>query len=230
MSSIDPEGSRRFLSRVETLLEVRMFDLAQEIAAERLEQLPDDVDARIAMCRVWTRMGKLEQVEEIMQDVERRIRDWSRLHAAMGDICRESGLKKEAVRFYRRFLALNPQGAPYATVVEKLDRLMDAGADALQPDEDQAQYEHISAIAPDFHTMTLAALYLRQNQPDMARDVLNEILRREPDHQEAAARLREIDNLQTAPQSDPDRHIRERVLRELSRWLDNIGRIRGYAT
>jgi tetratricopeptide (TPR) repeat protein len=215
---------------VEALLEVRMFDLAQELAAERLEQLPDDVDARIAMCKVWTRMGKLERVEEILQDVEKRIRDWSRLHAAMGDICRESGLKKEAVRFYRRFLALNPKGAPYATVVEKLDRLMDAGADALQSDEDQDRYEHISAIAPDFHTMTLAELYLRQNQPDMARHVLNEILRREPDHPEAAARLREIENGKPAPQDHAGGQARRRVIRELSRWLDNMGRIRGYAT
>jgi tetratricopeptide (TPR) repeat protein len=225
---------------VEALLEQRMFDLAQELAVERLVRLPDDVDARIAMCRVWTRMGKLEQVEEILQEVEKRINDWSRLHAAMGDICRESGLKKEAVRFYRRFLVLNPQGTPHATVLEKLDLLMDAGADALLPDEDQDHYEDISAIAPDFHTMTLAELYLRQDQPDMARNVLNEILRREPHHREAAARLREIDNRQTAPQSDPDRQTapqsdpdrqtHERVLQELSRWLDNIGRIRGYAT
>ncbi|MDO9559554.1 MAG: hypothetical protein Q7I89_07680 [Syntrophales bacterium] len=227
---MDPEGSRRFLSRVEALLEARMFDLAQELAAERLGRLPDDVDARIAMCKVWTRMGKLERVEEILQEVEKRISDWSRLHAAMGDICRESGLQKEAVRFYRRFLALNPQGTTHETVAEKLDWLMDAGADALQPDEDQDHYEHISAIAPDFHTMTLAELYLRQNQQDMARHVLNEILRREPDHREAAVRLREIEDRKPALQDNAGGQARERVIRELSRWLDNIGRIRGYAT
>ncbi|MFH1080690.1 MAG: tetratricopeptide repeat protein [Pseudomonadota bacterium] len=228
---MDPEGSRRFLSRVEALLDARMFDLAQELAAERLGRLPEDVDARIAMCKVWTRMGKLERVEEILRDVEKRISDWSRLHAAMGDICRESGLQKEAVRFYRRFLALNPQGVPYETIAEKLDRLlMDAGVDALLPDEDQDHYEHINDIAPDFHTMTLAELYLRQNQPDMARHVLNEILRREPDHREAAARLREIENRRPALQDNVGGQPRERVIRELSRWLNNIGRIGGYAT
>jgi tetratricopeptide (TPR) repeat protein len=227
---MDPEGSRRFLSRVEALLEARMFDLAQELAAERLGRLPDDVDARIAMCLVWTRMGKLERVEEILQEVEIRISDWSRLHAAMGDICRESGLQKEAVRFYRRFLALNPQGTPHATVAEKLDRLMDAVADAPLPQEDQDHYEHITAIAPDFHTMTLAELYLRQNQPDMARHVLNEILRREPDHREAAVMLREIENRMPETQGNAGGRARGHVIRELSRWLNNISRIRGYAT
>lgn len=229
MISIAPEESRRFLSRVEALLEVRMFDLAQELAAERLEQMPDDVDARIVMCKVWTRMGRLERVDEILQEVEERIRDWSRLHEAMGDICRESGLKKEAVRFYRRFLELTPHGAPHAEVSAKLERLLDSGTEAPDPGQDRDRYEHLGAIAPDFHTMTLAELYLRQNQPDMARQVLHEILRRDPHHPQAAARLREIDERTPAGRGETDMPARGRIIRELSRWLDNIGRIRGHA-
>jgi tetratricopeptide (TPR) repeat protein len=227
---MDPEGSRRFLSRVEALLEQRMFDLAQELAEERLGRLPDDVDARIAMCKIWTRMGRLERVDEILRDVEDRINDWSRLHAAMGDLCRESGLQKEAVRFYRRFLILNPQGAAHQSVAEKLDRLIDADAVAPLTEEDEDRYEQISDIAPDFHTMTLAELYLRQNQLELARNVLKEIIRREPDHPEAAVRLREIEDRLRAPQSDPDGQTHEKVFRELSRWLRNIGRIGNYAT
>jgi tetratricopeptide (TPR) repeat protein len=181
-------------------------------------------------------MGKLEQVEEILQDVESRIIDWSRLYAAMGEICRESGLQKEAVRFYRRFLALNPQGATVQTISEKLDQLMDAGVAGLTPEaeaplsEDEDHYEHITEIAPDFHTITLADLYLRQNQPEMARNVLKEIIRREPDHQGAAHRLREIEIRLATSQPEPDRQAGDRVSRELSRWLRNIGRIGSYAT
>jgi tetratricopeptide (TPR) repeat protein len=229
MSSIDPDGKMRFLSRVEALLEQRMFDLAQELAAERLGRLPDDVDARVAMCKIWTRMGRLERVEEILRDVEDRITDWSRLYAAMGDLCRESGLQKEAVRFYRRFLVLHPQGPAHQTVAEKLDRLMDAGAAALLT-EDEDHYEQIADIAPDFHTMTLAELYLRQNQTEMARNVLKEIILRQPDHPEAAIRLREIEARLTEPQSDPGRQAQKKVFLELSRWLRNIGRIGNYAT
>lgn len=233
---MDPEGRMQFLSRVDALLDLRMFDLAREISEERLRRLPDDVDVRIAMCKVWTKMGKLEQVEEILQDVESRIIDWSRLYAAMGEICRESGLQKEAVRFYRRFLALNPQGATVQTISEKLDQLMDAGVAGLTPEaeaplpEDEDHYEHITEIAPDFHTITLADLYLRQNQPEMARNVLKEIIRREPDHQGAAHRLREIEIRLATSQTEPDRQAGDRVSRELSRWLRNIGRIGSYAT
>jgi tetratricopeptide (TPR) repeat protein len=227
---MDLDEKMRFLSRVEALLEQRMFDLAQELAGERLGRLPDDVDARIAMCKIWTRMGRLDRVEEILRAVEDRITDWSRLYAAMGDLCRESGLQKEAVRFYRRFLVLHPQGPAHQSVAEKLDRLTDAGAAAPLTEEDEDHYEQIADIASDFHTMTLAELYLRQNQLEMARNVLKEILRREPDHPEATVRLREIEDRLRAPQSDPDRQAHEKVFRELSRWLRNIGRIGNYAT
>jgi tetratricopeptide (TPR) repeat protein len=228
---MDPDGKMRFLSRVEALLETRMFDLAQELAGERLQRLPDDVDARIAMCKIWTRMGRLDQVEEILRDVEDRITDWSRLYAAMGDLCRESGLQKEAVRFYRRFLVLHPQGPTHQTVAEKLDRLTDAGAAARLTEENEDHYEQITDIAPDFHTMTLVELYLRQNQLEMARNVLKEIIRSAPHHPEAAVRLREIeDRLRRATQSDPDRQTHEKVFLELSRWLQNIDRIGNYAT
>ena len=222
------EGSRRFLSRVEALLDQRMFALAQELAEQRLLQLPDDVDARIAMCKIWTKMGKLDRLDEMLRQVESRIADWSRLHAAMGDICRESGLKKEAIRFYRRFLALNQQGVPQQTILEQLDGLMGDGPEASLEDDDR--YEDITDIAPDFHTMTLAELYIRQDQLDMARNVLKEILRRDPDHPEAAIRLREIDNRLSAPQGEPARQGHERILRELTRWLQNVGRIGIYAT
>jgi tetratricopeptide (TPR) repeat protein len=236
MISIDPEGQMQFLSRVDALLDQRMFDQAQEIAAERLQRLPDDVDARIAICKVWTKMGKLERVEEILQDLESRIINWSRLHGAMGDICQESGLLKEAVRFYRRFLVLNPQGTTHRTVAEKLSRLVDAGVAGLTPEmaahpkEDKDHYENITEIAPDFHTITLADLYLRQDQPEMARSVLKEILRREPGHQGAALRLRDLECQPSMAQNDPDPRSEDRISRELSRWLRNIGRIGSYAT
>jgi hypothetical protein len=77
--------------------------------------------------------------------------------------------------------------------------------------------------------MTLAELYLRQNQTDMARNVLKEIILRQPDHPDAAVRLREIEDRLIASQSDPDRQAQKKVFLELSRWLRNVGRIGNYA-
>jgi len=229
MISVEAEESLPFLAKVDDLLDQRLFEQAKNLAEERLRRLPDDVDGRIAMCKLWTRLGRLEQVEEILKGVEERIADWSRLHANMGDICLESGLLKEATRFYRRFLILNPRGELNRSVSNKLERLMGAGEEILTT-TDEDHYEDITDIDTDFHTMTLAELYLRQNQWEMACNVLKEIIRREPDHPEALARLQELENLLPARVSERHRQARDRVSRELSRWLRNIGRMRVYAT
>jgi hypothetical protein len=78
--------------------------------------------------------------------------------------------------------------------------------------------------------MTLAELYVHQNQTEMARRVLTEILRREPDHREAAIRLREIDGASASLRDGSGARGQEWVLSELARWLQNVGRIGGYAT
>jgi tetratricopeptide (TPR) repeat protein len=230
MTSLSPEDDRQFLSSVETLLEQRLFDRAQDLAEQRLRCLPDDVAARIGLCRVWMKTGRFDQVEEILREVEERITEWSRVYTAMGDICRESGLKKEAARFYGRSLALHPQVPSHQHIAEKEDRLP-AGVTAADPEaQNEDPYDSVADIAPDFHTLTLAELYLRQNHFELAREVLKEILRREPDHAEAAARLRDIDGRLQERQGQTGGSAHERVLQELTRWLQNIGRIGSYAT
>ena len=73
--------------------------------------------------------------------------------------------------------------------------------------------------------MTLAELYIRQGHLQMAKKVLEAILRKDPREERAAIRLREIEALSgegSAAKAAP-------VIAELSRWLDNIGRLRGHA-
>ena len=229
MLSIQSEGKLSFLASVDVLLDQRLFDQARDLAEERLRQLPDDVDGRIAMCKLWTKLGKLERVEEILAGIDERIADWSRLHATMGDICRDSGLLKEAVRFYRRFLILNPRGALNQAVSNKLERLAGADDEAITTDGED-HYDDIAAIDSDFHTMTLAELYLRQNQWEMARNVLREIIRREPGHPVALARLSELERRLPLSVNGIFQQSQDRVLQELSRWLRNVGRMRVYAT
>jgi tetratricopeptide (TPR) repeat protein len=227
MAPAEPADPKDFLASVDALLQQRLFDPAQELAHERLRHRPDDVDARIALCKVWTKMGQLDRVDESLRELESRIADWARVYAAMGDLCRESGFEQEAIRFYRRFMELRPVGTPHQDVAEKLSQLMDTGAASLLSYEDH--YTDIDEIAPDFHTLTLADLYLRQHQLEMARDVLKEILKREPDHEEAARKLREVENRLLSPQGEPNRQERDQITRELTRWLQNLCRIGSYA-
>ena len=54
------------------------------------------------------RLGKLEEATAVIDDVEKTVLGLSRIYACMGDICFKGGLNQEAVKFYHRFIALNP--------------------------------------------------------------------------------------------------------------------------
>jgi Tfp pilus assembly protein PilF len=101
----------------------------------------------------------------------------------------------------------------------------------MSPDEDVPRVEESADESPetpeDFHTVTLAELYLRQGHLRLAERVLEKILRQEPRNEKATELLREVrDRLQ--PEGSVQRQAA--VKAELSRWLDNIARMRGHAT
>jgi hypothetical protein len=98
---------------------------------------------------------------------------------------------------------------------------------------DADAHSHTDRVASDFCTTTLAELYIRQGHLDMALDVLREILKREPGNRLVADRLEEIMAMQhggirenTSLHTDQD----EAVIKELTRWLENVGRLRSHAS
>ena len=87
--------------------------------------------------------------------------------------------------------------------------------------------EGLLPVEPLITTVTLAELYLRQGHLRLAERVLEKILRQEPRNEKATELLREVrDRLQ--PEGSVQRQAA--VKAELSRWLDNIARMRGHAT
>jgi len=83
-------------------------------------KVPDDAEARVILCQAWTRMGKLDKVKKLLQEVDEAIYGMSMIYAKMGDICQRSGLNQEAITFYRKFLDLNPNSPLTKEVAEKL--------------------------------------------------------------------------------------------------------------
>jgi len=74
--------------------------------------------------------------------------------------------------------------------------------------------------------VTLAELYIRQGHLPLAAEVLEAIIAREPQQEKAAVMLREVREL--IRREDAARRYAP-VVAELSRWLGNIGRLRGHA-
>ena len=94
----------------------------------------------------------------------------------------------------------------------------DMAAETLEPaTKDDSEPEEQPDVPPhDFDTVTLADLYLQQGHRDMAQDILNRILAKDPEHAEARERLRQM--AATAGTR------RGPVITELNNWLKNLQR------
>jgi tetratricopeptide (TPR) repeat protein len=173
-------------------------------------------------------MGRLEEVSEVLHDLETKVLELSRIYHHVGDLCLNAGLTKEAIKFYRKFIFLNPTVASAKGVYEKVNDLA-AHIDESAAPGDADTHSHTDHVAPDFCTTTLAELYIRQDHLDMALNVLREILKREPENKMVADRLNDVMAMQHDGIREKTSFNNEVVIRELARWLENIDRLRSHA-
>jgi len=125
MAQIDHKEKELFLAKAQAFLDNDLYQEAEELAESRLSNQPKDIDAKVILCQAWMRTGRIHKVKAMLRDVEEVITDLSRLYLVMGDMCRKGGLTQEAIRFYRRFLTLNPDSGWAKEVWEKLNTLED---------------------------------------------------------------------------------------------------------
>jgi len=212
-------GRDAFLEEAEAFLAAGDDETALALAEARLLRIAGDLDARSVICRVRIQQGRLDEAGEALRDMEGSLASLSRVYAALGDAYQMRGLADSAHACYRKFLALNP-GAPLAAGIA--EGLPGVG----QTPEVEREAGDAAEVPSDFQTVTLAELYIRQGHLRPAAEVLEAIIGREPGHEKAAALLgevREMIHREELRQRYPE------VIGELSRWLDNIGRLRGNA-
>ncbi|HLA27637.1 MAG TPA: hypothetical protein VJZ49_07055 [Syntrophales bacterium] len=217
-----------FLAKAESALAQGLYQMAQDIALDWLTRFPDDADARVIACHAWTRMGKLDKVEQMLREVDGAILGMSRIYARMGDICLQSGLNREATAFYQRFITLNPDAALSGEIAEKLSSILSAREDTDSQLSEEESFERISPM-PGLQTVTMAELYVKQGHPDMASKVLEEILKKDKTNHRAAAMLGELQTTKKAQAEKPFSSKPEAVIRELNRWLNNLDRMERHA-
>jgi len=210
-----------FLLQAETYLDQKDDETALSLAQARLKRTPGDLDARIVICRVWLQQGRIDEARDLLHEMEEIIASLSQIYSCMGDICMKKGMQESADDFYRKFKLLNP-GVPPARDIQ--ERLKDIGE--LQQMDEEVEAGGDAEVPAGFQTVTLAELYIRQGHLLPAEEVLEKIVGQEPQNEKAAGLLQEV----------RDRILREAsvqryagVIAELSRWLDNIGRVRGHA-
>lgn len=214
--SINLKERQDFLSVEEGYLREGLYDKAIKLAKERLSRFPGDVDAWlvIASCRV--NMGKLTAASEILKELEEVIRGWSLIYQCLGDIYHKKGLASEATQSYRKALNLNPDSQKKEQISGKISSAeKDSQSDELTADDEVSDIEQISS---DFHTITLAELYIKQGHLTIARNVLKKIIKRDPQNTKVLKRLEYVETLMGKGKVNKQALIVE----ELNRWLNNL--------
>lgn len=221
MGDNDLQERTAFLEEMETFLKQGDDETALALAELRLKRMPGDMDARIAICRVRIQQGRLEEAKDMLQEIERTLAGLSQVYASMGDVCLKEGMQEPAQAFYRKFISLNPDSPLSRDISEKLEAI-----ETLQGTDAEGEEVGVVRVPSDFQTVTLAELYIRQGHLRPAAEVLEAIIRKDPEQEKAAAMLREVWEMIFREESG-QRYAG--VIVELSRWLDNIGRLRGHA-
>lgn len=214
-----------FKSQVGNLLRQNLLPEALNLAQEQRRINPLDVEVHILVGKILIHLGEFDKARDILRQVDQIIAELSFVYARMADIFSEKGLKSDAAVCYRKFTNLNPISQQAAEIAEKL-----AFFEKQELEESDADEPGMGNIPkPEFITMTLADLYIKQGHLQMARDVLAEIVRREPDNIIATGRLDSI-NAASKPKTRNAEHGEHDFLVDtLSGWLANIDRLSAHA-
>jgi len=178
-----------FLEGVDALLNRGDYLTILSLAESRLKGMPGDLDARIAIARVWIEQGRFEEAGEILREMEEILASLSLVYISMGDIYLKKGMTEPAHDFYRTYVSLNPDTPMAREISERLTGV--SQQQATDPGA-IAEKEVIKGVPDRLQTVTLAELYARQGHLRMAEEILEAILSRGPHHAKAAEMLREI--------------------------------------
>src|SRR4030042_5978066 len=218
------ENRLKFLSEAEVFLQESKLSEALSLAEARLKNFPLDVDARIVAANVLIGMGRIEETRNILHEVEEIISGLSLIYIRMGDIYGKKGFYRDAAVCYEKFISLNPNSDKAKEVVEKISLLEQE--DPLIREIDETT-DHEAAPKPDFHTVTLADLYIKQGHFKMAADVLEKILEYKPDNDLVKTKLDTVKTAIALKSSAKGDVVRSNHLAEtLTRWLENIDRLK----
>ncbi len=227
MENNDSEKDRlNFLSEAEILLQQNKLPEALSLAEARLRRLPLDVDARVIAGNVFIGMGKVDEARDILREVEEIISGLSLIYVQMGDIYGKKGFYRDALICYQKYISLNPTSAKATEVVGKIALLEQE--EPLLTEMDSTDNEN--SPKPEFSTVTLADLYIKQGHFKMAAEVLEKILEKEPENVLARTKL---DTVATAIalKSSANRDIvqSDNLAKTLSCWLENITKLKKHA-
>ena len=212
-----------FFDQAEDLLQHNMFSEALSLAEERLRSWPVDVDAHVVAGNALIGLGRVEEARDILQNVEELILGLSLIYVRMGDIYVKKGFYRDAVICYQKYISLNPTSDKTKEVIGKIALLEQE--EPLLTEIDSTDNENTPK--PEFYTVTLADLYIKQGHFKMAAEVLEKILEKEPENVLAKAKLDTVTTAIALKSSVNGDIVQfDNLAKTLSCWLENITKLK----
>ena len=226
MDIIGVDDRDKFLDDADDFLARGLYQDALNLAGERLKRYPGDYEARLVICRSQLGMDNLDEAFAVIDSLGKTHLRLAGLYKAMGDAFLKRGMKHEAVLSFQKAVLLMPD----TIEVREISRI---ATDALvvfqedQPKEDEDDDD--PAVSPNLYTVTMADLYVRQGHLDMAVEVLESIGQREPGNSAVFDRLQAVRAMMSGSPEPAEKEEKQAgVLGELSRWLNNLDKMRSH--
>jgi len=211
-----------FLVKAQHLLGEGRSEEAFRLAGDQLKRYPADAAALDICCEALIVMGRLHQMHGVLDDMADSIARLNLVYEHAGDACREKGFHQEAASCYEKFLSLRPDAEKAAEIIEKMALLEQKDSPVSE-----AVPEETKSFQQDFFTVTMAKLYIEQGHRQDAEIILEEIISKEPQNEQA---LRMLEDLRacvpSGERAQAETSKTGRLINVLSSWLKNIERSR----
>ncbi|HSD68720.1 MAG TPA: tetratricopeptide repeat protein, partial [Woeseiaceae bacterium] len=161
---------------------------AADICDEALRKFPGDANILCVAARASLVLRRFDESARRAEEAVRRFPDFANAHEVYGDLLLATGRADLAVGEYEKTLLLDP--ARPATL-QKIDKARQLASEGFAHDSPQAATR---TRAPRSHMafenrIREAEQYARDGSPDQAEKIYREILKKDPDHVEAARLL-----------------------------------------
>ena len=229
MDIIGVDDRDKFLDDADDFLARGLYQDALNLAGEKLKLYPNDYEARLVICRSQLGMDNLDEAFAVISSLGKTHLRLAGLYKAMGDAFLKRGMKHEAVLSFQKAVLLMPD----TIEVHEISRIATDTLAVFQENQPkEGEDDDDPAVNPDLYTMTMADLYVRQGHLDMAVEVLESIGQREPGNSAVFDRLQAVRAMISgSPEPSEPAEKEERqagVLGELSRWLNNLDKMRSH--
>jgi tetratricopeptide (TPR) repeat protein len=217
------EERSNFLDEAEKLLEQNKLQEAFNLAGERVRFFPADADAHVVAGRALLGMGRVDEARDVLREVGEIISGLALVYERMGDIYRKKGFHQDAAVCYEKFISLHPSAEDAKKVIEKMILLEQED----QPATEVGMIYDENIPDPELFTVTLAELYIKQGHLQVAAEILQKIIWREPQNSQAVAKLDSLKEELSSQSSASAKFAQyDNLIKTLSSWLKNIDRLK----